>query len=139
MFPENPSHFTRRNWLLLLLSILWAGNTGIFLALPTLSWWFGSGSLAIALLYAAMVAWFQRQAMYGAIALTTLFAMVFPHWEAAIVGYAVAATLTLNFLLFGELGVILRRLMEPQQVFLRLGGLFGGALSIGWLIGVVFA
>ncbi|MEO1093404.1 MAG: hypothetical protein AAFX01_00715 [Cyanobacteria bacterium J06638_28] len=136
--PESLPRFTRSDWLLLLFSLFWAGNTGMFLALPSLSWWVGISGLAIALLYAAAVTLFQRRAIYGAIALTILLAVVFPNWEAAIVGYAVATTLTLNFLLFGELGVIFRRLTSPRQVFIRLGGLFVSALSIGWLIGVGF-
>ena len=131
-------HFSRQNGLLLLFGIFWAAITGVFFSLPTLSGLIGLAGLAIAVVYAGMVCLFQRPVIYFSIGIMCLLAIIFPSSESLLVNYAVGLTLSINFLIFGDLGITLLKLMTTQQAFLRLAGLFAGALALGWSIAYFF-
>ncbi|MEO1125861.1 MAG: hypothetical protein AAFW84_16890 [Cyanobacteria bacterium J06635_15] len=130
--------FSKQNGLLLLVGIFWAAITGVFFSLPELSGLIGLGGLAIAIFYAGMVCLFQRPIIYLSIGITCLLAIIFPSPESLLVNYGVGMTLSINFLIFGNLGITLLKLMTVRQAFIRLAGLFAGALGLGWSIAVLF-
>ncbi len=126
------------NGLLIGFGGLWAMITGAFFSLPELSPWVGMGGIAIAVLYAAMVCQLQRRAMAVAMGLTVLGAIALPSPETLLVNAIVAMTLCLNFWVFAELGIPWLQHLNQRQVFLRLAGLFSGALGTGWAVAVLF-
>lgn len=123
----------QRRWLLLFLCIYFATITGGFFSLPGLSPLIGVAGLAIAFFYAGMVCLFRRRATYMAMGVAILFAIVFPHADGPLMRYLVAVTLSLNFWVFGEMGITLLTQMNRQQAFFRLAGLFVGLLGLGWV------
>jgi len=132
--------FSLDSWLLLLFAFFFATVTGIFLASPSSSPLIGMSGLAIASLFTWMVCRFRRNAIWIAIGISVLLAIasqITNQWD-SISAYLLGMTLSLNFLLFGELCIRQLRLMNHQQVFIQVAGLFVGGLSLGWTVAFFF-
>ena len=122
-----------RNRFLLFLCFYFASITGGFFSLPEVSPFIGLSGLAIAIFYAGAVCLFRRKATYFATGAAILLAIVFPNLDTVLMRYLVGMMLSINFWLFGEMGMALLKQMSRQQAFLRLAGLFVGFLGLGWL------
>lgn len=125
---------------LLVVGLFWASLTGMFLGMPDKSLMKLAIAVLIVGLYAAGICWFRRRMMWGIIGVTVMINIIlnFIYPGEPIVYYIIAMTLSVNFLLFGELGIQLLKIMNRPQTFLRLVGCFAGALSLGWLFGAIF-
>ena len=129
--PLSPK-FSRDSWFLLIFGVFWAGITGIFFSL--LPAWVGLSGLAIAIVYAKLVCQLQQRAIWGATGMAVLVAIVYSTQDSSLSGYIIGMTLAINAWIFGTLGTTMLTLMSHQQAFIRLAGLFAGALGIGWAI-----
>lgn len=118
--------------------LFWAGVTGIFFAAPTVSVFVGMAGIAIAILYSGLVCLLRRSAVWFAIGISIVLAIAIPNQGAPIVHFIVAQTLSINFLVFGEIGIQNLKNMNRQQSFWRLATSFAGALGLGWAIAALF-
>lgn len=121
---------------ILILGCFWAFLTGSFFAIPTLSPLVGATGIAIALAYSGAICLFGRPIMgvtIGLVTVLTIAYIVATGSDFSVINYAVWMALNLNFLVFGLLGISLRRTVSVRRSWLLTAGAFGGSLGLGWL------
>lgn len=94
----------------------------------------------ISFIYVALIIRLRRLGIGLSIGLTIGINLVnaFINPGAPIVNYIIAMTLSLHFLLFGELTLKLLQRLKPLSVYATVTGLSFGALTIGWLFAIFF-
>ncbi|MEM8641724.1 MAG: hypothetical protein AAGG51_23340 [Cyanobacteria bacterium P01_G01_bin.54] len=126
------------SWLLLVTSCLWAFLTGIFFSLPTLSPLVGGVALLLAVSFGVMTGVLPKLITWIACGITlamTLIVSVFTGFS--VINYAVASTLILNFVLFGQLGEKLSQRLSVKRSSAIVALLFSGSLGLGWLLALL--
>lgn len=141
MTNNHQNNLSPQEWQLLIVGLFWASLTGVFVGSPKSSLSRLLIALLIVVIYAFGICQFRRQMMWLTIGITIMIniilTIIYP--GAPIVYYLVAMTISVNFLLFGELGIKMLNIMNPFTAFLRLSALFAMGLTSGWLVSAVFA
>lgn len=142
---QTPSRLSSWGEQVLLVGVVWSTFIGIVLGISEGAIRAGLVAVAIALLYSALVCWFRRRAIWGAIALLVAAVLILNPAGMGIENYLICMVLGINFLLFGEFGIQLLALdgslpfkENRQQAFWKLSASLIGSLTLGWVVGAYF-
>jgi uncharacterized membrane protein len=125
-----------QTWLRLVVGCFFALLTGFFFGLPALSPLVGVAGIIIAIAYSGAVCLVGQAFIWVAIGLVTVLTIAYVIWtrsDFSVINLAVWYMLNLNFLVFGLLGVSLRKTLSVQKSWWRTAGPFAGSLGTGWL------